>query len=315
MAISEIKRLENWAPIVGRWRIDKDNVTFLEPQEDKDKDKKRYIPFGICISDTRMSEGTISTEVEISMDEVTGKFNSGRILLGYRSSRDNYITVGLVGYGYAYAIAEFEPSSGWTGIALEGNELNLSTDVKYCLETRIIGQRIYLSVNGVRVIEHLLKRPLIKGQVGLFTWGSDKVTFSNIMAKVVAPKVFVVMQFTEPYQQLYKEVIQPITKEYGYQAYHVGEVYGPGVILNDIAQGIIDSQIIIAEITPANSNVFYELGYAHALGKPTILLAERGKELPFDITSYRCLFYDNTIAGKTQVEEALRRHLQAIMHE
>jgi len=58
------------------------------------------------------------------------------------------------------------------------------------------------------------------------------------------------------------------------------------------------------------------LGYAHALGKPTILLAERGKgPLPFDISGYRVLFYENTIAGKKQVEEGLRKHLTAILRE
>ena len=59
-------------------------------------------------------------------------------------------------------------------------------------------------------------------------------------------------------------------------------------------------------------NVFYELGYAHALGKPTILLAERGRELPFDIRGYRCIFYDNTIGGKAAVETNLKKHLENI---
>jgi nucleoside 2-deoxyribosyltransferase len=75
------------------------------------------------------------------------------------------------------------------------------------------------------------------------------------------------------------------------------------------------SEVIIAEITPVNQNVFYELGYAHALGKPTILLAERGKQLPFDVSGYRVLIYDNTIAGKRQVEDGLKKHLNSILHE
>jgi nucleoside 2-deoxyribosyltransferase len=71
--------------------------------------------------------------------------------------------------------------------------------------------------------------------------------------------------------------------------------------------------MIIAEITPPNQNVFYELGYVHALRKPTILLADRDKQLPFDISGYRCLFYENTIGGKAKVEEGLRKHLDAIL--
>jgi nucleoside 2-deoxyribosyltransferase len=88
-------------------------------------------------------------------------------------------------------------------------------------------------------------------------------------------------------------------------------------VIEDINRGIETAQIVIAEITPKNENVFYEVGYAHALKKPTILLVdmEKKKELPFDLSSYRCLFYQNSIGGKRKVEEALRKYLQTILDE
>ncbi len=61
-----------------------------------------------------------------------------------------------------------------------------------------------------------------------------------------------------------------------------------------------------------NANVFYELGYAHALGKPTILLAQRDSKLPFDIQSFRVVFYNDSIGGKVEVERNLKKHLEAI---
>ena len=64
-------------------------------------------------------------------------------------------------------------------------------------------------------------------------------------------------------------------------------------------------------MTPANPNVFCALGYAHALGKPTILLARREAELTFDIQSLRVVFYNDTIGDKVEVERNLRRHLEA----
>jgi hypothetical protein len=127
--------------------------------------------------------------------------------------------------------------------------------------------------------------------------------------------VFVVMQFSGRYNELYSKVIQPVAGEFELEARHVGEIWGPGLILHDITQGIIDAKIVIAEITPANQNVFYELGFSHALGKPTILLAKKGKKLPFDISGYRCLFYENSIRGKKAIEEGLRKHLAAILRE
>jgi hypothetical protein len=48
------------------------------------------------------------------------------------------------------------------------------------------------------------------------------------------------------------------------------------------------------------------------LGKPTVLLAQREAELPFDIRSFRVVFYNDTIGGKVDVERNLRRRLDAI---
>ena len=61
-----------------------------------------------------------------------------------------------------------------------------------------------------------------------------------------------------------------------------------------------------------NANVFYEVGYAHARETPTILLARRGEQLPFYVSGYRTIFYENTISGKDDVASDLRRHLAHI---
>src|SRR6202007_3338123 len=129
------------------------------------------------------------------------------------------------------------------------------------------------------------------------------------------PRVFVAMQFGQPFDTLYQEVIYPRVREFGLNIVRMDEVAGPGIIFEDRKRQIAESQIVIAEITAPNQNVFYELGYAHALNKPTILLAEHGKTLPFDIGGYRCLFYENSIGGKQRVVDALDKRLKAILHE
>ena len=83
-------------------------------------------------------------------------------------------------------------------------------------------------------------------------------------------------------------------------------------MIADIVRQIVDARAVVADITPSNPNVFWEVGYAYALRKPTILIAERGTQLPFDVSPFRTLFYDNTIAGKARIEEGLRKHLAAI---
>jgi hypothetical protein len=58
------------------------------------------------------------------------------------------------------------------------------------------------------------------------------------------------------------------------------------------------------------------VGYALALGKPIILLAQRrasDSPLPFDLSAFRVLFYDDSIGGKPKLEAGLRQHLKQIL--
>ncbi|MBI1894237.1 MAG: hypothetical protein HYS14_09020 [Candidatus Rokubacteria bacterium] len=293
----------NWAAVVGRWQIGPEVVQYTGPQPQYPH------AFGICLTDLELTGGAISVRVRASTDA------EGRILLGHRSPTERYVMAGIGGWNFAYTIGEFEPALGWRALAAAGTTANLSPQEWYQVRVAPTDQRLSLTVGGVRVLDNVLERPLTGGQAGLFAWGHQTVDFADFTADRRPGTVFVVMQFSEPYKQLYQEVIRPVAERFKLAAYHVGEVFGPGLILHDIAQGIVDATVVVAEITPVNQNVFYELGYAHALGKPTILLAERGKQLPFDIGGYRVLFYDNTIAGKRQVDEGFTKHLEAILRE
>ena len=87
------------------------------------------------------------------------------------------------------------------------------------------------------------------------------------------------------------------------------------MIVTDIERQIIEAKLIIAEITTGNPNVYYEVGYARALKKPTILIAEKATQLPFDVSPFRVLFYENSIAGKKRIEEGLRKHIASILED
>ena len=197
-----------------------------------------------------------------------------------------------------------------------GHSYNLEADRDYVTEVGLDGQRLRLNVGGVKVIDHTLSEPPVREQVGLITWGNAPIRFDPVEIATQALSAFVVMQFSEQFDELYEDVIRPVCADLGIEAYRASDIYGPGVILRDIIQGLTESHVVIAEVTPANPNVFYELGYSHALQKPTILLADReATKLPFDISGYRVIFYDNTIRGKNTVEDDLRRHLSNILGE
>ena len=143
---------------------------------------------------------------------------------------------------------------------------------------------------------------------------NGKVVLYDIEIESVKPKLFVVMQFSDEYNAFYKDVIKPISEEMGFECVRADEFHSSTPILTDIMKSIKESSAIIAEITPDNPNVFYEIGFAHAIAKPTILVCDRNREkLPFDLSSFRTLFYQNSISGKSKVESSLRKYLENIL--
>ena len=244
------------------------------------------------------------------------KGESAGIVLGYHSESGGYLVAGLGAFECAYAIWEFLPASGWLNRKGAGLNRNLRYNQDYQLEVTQKGQRISLVVDDVPVLEHVLPSPPPGNQLGLYAMSeSTPSSFRISRCNAMRPTAFVAMQFGEPYDTIYRTVIRPEAKKLGIGVVRIDEVNRPGIIFQDIQRKIEDAKVVIAEITAPNQNVYYEVGYAHALNKPTILLAQRGKELPFDIRSYRVIFYDDSIGGKPMVEKTLREHLHAILQE
>jgi len=295
--------LTTLAALAGRWEFSQEAAVYVGPQENA------FAPFGVAIAGRSLRSGIVKTTVVFP-----NQTSVGRIVFGHNAATGEYFSAGLGGYGYAYLLDRYVPNAGWQGLRTEGSANNLRAGVAYHLEVQVRGQRVALFVNSVRVLEGNLPHPMTDDRIGLFAWGDVPVQFTDFQADIGRPQAFVVMQYTSPFDVLFTDVIEPVAREAGFIAYRAADVYRPGLILQDIIQGLTESEVVVAEITPPNQNVFYELGYAHALEKPTILLAERSQrgELPFDIRGYRVIFYDNTIGGKREVTENLRKHLATI---
>jgi len=236
-------------------------------------------------------------------------------MLGIGGTQRLDVVVGLGGWGGAYSLSQFKAGTGYVPLLRLGRLANLNPTQRYEVEVTQRGQMVTLSVDEVTVFEVVLPEPLGGNQLGLRAWGTESIDFSDVQACKRDPTLFVAMQFSEPYYTLYKEVIERKGKEAGFDVLRIDDVNRPGIIFQDIQQALTEATAVLAEISPANANVFYELGYAHALRKQTILLARRGQELPFDIRSYRVIFYDDTIGGKTNLEETLGKHLTAVLRE
>jgi len=87
-------------------------------------------------------------------------------------------------------------------------------------------------------------------------------------------------------------VISPSVTECGYKAVRADKISEPGLITNQIIQFLMDSPLVVVDLTGRNPNVFYELALCHALRKPLIQVIKKGEVLPFDVSGIRTIEID-----------------------
>ena len=103
---------------------------------------------------------------------------------------------------------------------------------------------------------------------------------------------FVIMPFATGFDNVF-QVLQSVVEDYcGCKCLRADQIATPAQITGEIWERIQNSRFLIADVTGQNPNVFYEVGFAHALQKQVILLVERGDRVPFDIQGIRYLSYD-----------------------
>jgi len=105
----------------------------------------------------------------------------------------------------------------------------------------------------------------------------------------------VLMPFDASFNDIYRLGIKEVFENHGYSCSKVDEEVFQGQIISEIQNRIIASDIIIAETTDKNPNVYYEVGYAHALNKQVILITKDASTLPFDLKGYKHIDYKGQI--------------------
>jgi hypothetical protein len=127
------------------------------------------------------------------------------------------------------------------------------------------------------------------------------------------PNAFVIMPFDIEFTSIYEKLIKQSLEEIGYNVSKADSLTDQKNILSSIIQGISKANLIVADLTTTNPNVFYELGLCHGLGLPVILIAQSMSDVPFDLRSYRVHVYETHFdrIGKLKdyLREIGRRHL------
>ena len=113
---------------------------------------------------------------------------------------------------------------------------------------------------------------------------------------------------------------EPAIKAAGLEAYRVDKDPGVSVPIESIERGIKQASICLADITTDNPNVWYELGYAFALGKPVVMACcseERiGKKYPFDIQHRRVISYQaDSVSDFDKLRDNLTAQITAFLQK
>lgn len=135
---------------------------------------------------------------------------------------------------------------------------------------------------------------------------------------------FVMQPFGGHLGTYYESIFKPAIKQAGLTPVRADDdIFTTGKIMDQVWRGIRQATVLVAELTSKNPNVFYELGLAHALEKPVILVSSNQEDVPFDLRHIRAIFYDqddpfwgqklidkiadNIISALTNPEEAIFR--------
>jgi hypothetical protein len=111
------------------------------------------------------------------------------------------------------------------------------------------------------------------------------------------------MPFAQQFRETYETAIKPAVSEAGGKfengitCRRGDEIVGPGSITREIVSSIYTADVVIADLTGNNPNVFYELGIAHCMGNKTVMITQNLVSVPFDVSAYRLIRYDPTPEG------------------
>jgi hypothetical protein len=122
------------------------------------------------------------------------------------------------------------------------------------------------------------------------------------------PHIFVAMPFKEDMEDIWDYGIQPTVKTAGYICERADLSSFTGDVMGWVRNRIKSAELVIADLTESNPNVYLEVGYAWGAGIPTILLMNSESELKFDVRGQRCLIYKRI----KDLEKLLKKELAGL---
>jgi len=112
--------------------------------------------------------------------------------------------------------------------------------------------------------------------------------------------------------KLMNYIIKEAVEDYGYSVVRSDKMDTPGSITRQIIGKIVNSELVIADLTDHNPNVFYELAVRHATGKPFIQLIRDNQTIPFDVADQRTIYYGLDVKEAEKTKNEIQAQLESL---
>lgn len=117
--------------------------------------------------------------------------------------------------------------------------------------------------------------------------------------------LFVLMPFIATLKPIYDDHIKKVAETLNLSVARADDFFSQNSIMHEVWSAISLAKILIADCTGKNPNVFYEIGLAHAIGKPVVLITQNADDVPFDLRHRRYILYAYTPPGMKIFENML----------
>ena len=98
-------------------------------------------------------------------------------------------------------------------------------------------------------------------------------------------------------------------------AMRVDEIFGPHNVVDDVFKTIVQSKLVISDLTKRNPNVLYETGIAHARNCEVVMIVQNEDDIPFDLRHIRFVKYLPNSEGYSKLQADLVKSISAILDE
>ena len=124
---------------------------------------------------------------------------------------------------------------------------------------------------------------------------------------------FIMMWMDKKHSELtdVADAVREVFRTFDIRAVRADDIEHEGIITDRVINEIRTAEFLFADLTGMRPNVYYEIGFAHALGKRVILVRKSGTGVHFDLAGYNCPEYENL----RDLKEKLSRRLVSITNK